>query len=135
AVIHQDLGLVESMTVLENFGITSGYGTKPLLAIGWRAERRRCEELLRDVGLRIRTDTLIRDLSPAQRAGVAIARARRELREHGDRHLFVVDEPTAYLSAEESNAMLDLLRAVAATGSSVIFVTHRLHEALAVADV
>jgi ribose transport system ATP-binding protein len=135
AVIHQDLGLVDSMTVLENFGVTSSYGTRALLPVRERAERSLASELLARMRLDLPLDTLVRDLSPAQRAGVAIARAMRSLREHGDRHVFIVDEPTTYLSADEAGRMVDLIRTVAENGSSVVFITHRLAEALDVADV
>jgi ribose transport system ATP-binding protein len=134
AVIHQDLGLVDSMTVLENLGVTSSYGTRALFPVKERAERRIGKELLARMRLDIPLDALVRELSPAQRAGVAIARATRALQGHGDRHVFIVDEPTTYLSADEAERMVELIRTVAQTGSSVVFITHRLAEALDVAD-
>jgi ribose transport system ATP-binding protein len=134
AVIHQDLGLVESMSVFENFGITSGYDAKVLMPINMKAERGVCKSLLDEMELDVDLDAPVRALSPAQRAGLAIARATRALRRHGVRHIFLVDEPTTYLSAEEASRMLELIHGVARRGSSVIFVTHRLQEALAVSD-
>jgi ribose transport system ATP-binding protein len=137
AVIHQDLGLVDSMTVLENLGITSSYGSRLLFGVDERAERRIARELLAQMKLELPLNRLVRDLSPAQRAGVAIARATRAFGEHGDRegrHVFIVDEPTTYLSADEAGRMVELIRTVAETGSAVVFITHRLAEALDVAD-
>jgi ribose transport system ATP-binding protein len=134
AVIHQDLGLVERMTVLENLGITSGYGTRAIMPIAGRRERNRCRELLADMGLEVRLDTLIANLSPAVRAGIAIARAARLLQDHAERFLFILDEPTAYLSAEGADRVMSLVRAVATKGSSVVFISHRLPEVLSVAD-
>ncbi|MGH3273907.1 MAG: ATP-binding cassette domain-containing protein, partial [Streptosporangiaceae bacterium] len=63
AVIHQDLALVERMTVLENMGITSGYGTRLLAPIARRRERGRCRELLAGMGLSVDPDTPIASLS------------------------------------------------------------------------
>lgn len=58
----------------------------------------------------------------------------RQLREHSDRLVFVLDEPTAYLSAEESDRVVALMRTVADRGSAVVFISHRLQEVAAVAD-
>lgn len=134
AVIHQDLGLVERMTVLENMGITSGYGARLLAPVSNRRERRRCRELLADMGLDVDPNTLVAELSPASRAAVAIGRARRVLEEHSERFIFILDEPTVYLSLEESNRVMALMRSVADTGSAVVFISHRLQEIMAVAD-
>jgi ribose transport system ATP-binding protein len=133
AVIHQDLGLVERMTVVENLGITSGYGTRAWLPIPQRRERAKCKELLADIGLEVPLDALVADLSPAVRAGIAIARAARLLQDHAEHFLFILDEPTAYLSSEASERVMSLMRAVAKRGSSVIFISHRLPEVLSVA--
>jgi len=133
AVIHQDLGLVERMTVVENLGITSGYGTRALLPIPRRRERETCRKLLSDIGLDVPLDALVAELSPAVRAGIAIARATRLLQGRADHFLLILDEPTAYLSSEGSERVMSLMRAVAKSGSSVIFISHRLPEVLSVA--
>lgn len=134
AVIHQDLGLVESMTVAENMGVASGYGSGLLAPFSMAAERRRAVELLDELGLKVSPDTLVAELPPASRATVAIARSMRVLREHNERFVFILDEPTAYLSAEESEHVIALMRSVADAGSAVIFISHRLQEVKAVAD-
>jgi ribose transport system ATP-binding protein len=134
AVIHQDLGLVESMTVLENLGITSGYRTRLLSPISFTSERRLCRDLLAQVGLTVDPNTLVSELSPPARAALAIARAQRLLQEHTERFIFILDEPTAYLSANEAARVAELMRVVADSGSAVIFISHRLQEVLGVAD-
>jgi ribose transport system ATP-binding protein len=134
AVIHQDLGLAEQMSVWENLGITSGYDVPSLLPIRRGQERRRCRALLDSLGVEVDLDAIVADLSPATRAGVALARARRVLEDHSERHLFVLDEPTTHLSAGEAQRVVDLMRAVARSGSSVLFISHRLPEVLDVAD-
>lgn len=134
AIIHQDLGLVETMTVLENMGVSSGYGARVLAPISFSAERRICEGLLEDMELDVSPDAVVSTLSPATRSGIAIARARRLMREHSDRFVFVLDEPTAYLNARESEAVMALMRTVADSGSAVIFVSHRLNEVIECSD-
>lgn len=134
AVIHQDLGLVERMTVLENLGITSGYGTRALMPIAEGRERARCRELLAGMGLEVSLDAMVADLTPAARAGLAIARATRLLQDHAERFIFILDEPTAYLSSEASQRVMSLMRSVARSGSAIVFISHRLSEVLSVAD-
>ena len=134
AVIHQNLGLVENMTVLENMGISQSFGTSSLGRISFSRERALCDELLRGLGVVVSSDTLVADLSPAEQATVAIARATRIVREHAQRMVFVLDEPTAYLSAEESARVVGLMRSVAEQGDAVIFISHRLQEVIDVAD-
>ncbi len=134
AVIHQDLGLVEQMTVVENMGITAAYGTRLLAPIAVRRERQRCVALLRDMHVDIDPDTPVSLLNPAERAALAIARAKRLLEDHSDSFVFVLDEPTAYLDAEASSRVLALMRTVADSGSAVVFVSHRLQEVAAIAD-
>jgi ribose transport system ATP-binding protein len=134
AVIHQDLGLANDMTVADNIGVASGYGTGLLSPIRRRAELRRCQEVIDELGLELSVDTVVSELKPAERAGVAIARARRLLAERGSRQLFILDEPTAYLSAVEAQRVIDLMRSVARLGSSVVFISHRLPEVFEVTD-
>jgi ribose transport system ATP-binding protein len=134
AVIHQDLGLAEDMTVVDNIGVGSGFGTGLFRPINRRSERRQCQEVLDALGLDLALDALVSELKPAERAGVAIARARRILGERGTRHLFILDEPTAYLSAVEARRVIELMRSVARSGSSVVFISHRLPEVFEVTD-
>lgn len=134
AVIHQDLGLVERMTVFENLGVSSSYGAGTFMPIAVRGERRRCRQLLAGMGLDVSLDTMVAELSPATRAGIAIARATRLLQDHAKHFIFILDEPTAYLTAEASGRVIALMRNVAESGSAIIFISHRLSEVLSVAD-
>jgi ribose transport system ATP-binding protein len=77
---------------------------------------------------------MVAELSPAARAGLAIARATRLLQDHAERFIFILDEPTAYLSSEASERVMALMRAVARRGSAIVFISHRLSEVLSVAD-
>lgn len=149
AIIHQDLGLVDNMSVLENLGVASAFGTRvtdpggllirinpasAILRINWTRERTRAHELLNRHGVDVDPDQLAGTLSPAERAMVAILRALRQLSEHTQSHLFILDEPTAYLTHAEVNQVIGLMRSVARSGASVVFISHRLKEVLNVCD-
>lgn len=130
AVIHQDLGLAAEMTVLENIGVATGYGSRSL---GWardRAEASACEKIMDRLGISLPLNRLVAELSPAERTLVALVRALRTLGDDHGEHLFILDEPTASLSHTEARQVTDLMRRVADLGSSVIFVSHRLGEVL-----
>ncbi len=74
----------------------------------------------------------VSDLSPAERAVVAVARAVRLLRKQERVHAFLLDEPTAYMPAAEADKVLAVMRNVARLGAAVVFVSHRLDEVLGV---
>jgi ribose transport system ATP-binding protein len=134
AVIHQDLGLCEELTVTENFGVGSSYGVGKGRPVRWRGERRRCRELCERFGVDISPDALVVGLSPSQRAMLAIVRAIRQLDDAGDQQLFILDEPTTYLAREAAVQVTDLIRRVADAGAAALFVSHRLAEVKRVSD-
>jgi ribose transport system ATP-binding protein len=126
--IHQDLGLVEWMTVAENIALVVGYPRRRGL-ISWRQTRQRCAEALEIVGGHIDADARIADLAPAERSLVAIARALATRAE-----LIVLDEPTASLPAADCARLFDVLHKLRDRGHGIVYVTHRLDEVYKVAD-
>nr|WSX53711.1 sugar ABC transporter ATP-binding protein [Streptomyces sp. NBC_00974] len=126
--IHQDLGLVEWMTVAENIALGTGYPRRHGL-ISWRRSREQCAEALRTVAGHLDADTRIADLAPAERSLVAIARALARRAE-----LFVLDEPTATLPAADCARLFDVLHTLRDRGHAVLYVSHRLDEVYRVAD-
>lgn len=133
AVIHQDIGLVEEMTVLENLGINANYGTRLLSPVKETSERRIYQEMFDRLEIDLPFDALVSTLSPAEHALIGIARAMRVMAEH-DRQIFILDEPTAHLSRTEATRITTFMRKVAELGSSVIFISHRLNEVLTHCD-
>jgi ribose transport system ATP-binding protein len=124
--VHQDLGLTPGMTVLENIRIDrfeTGLGWR----IRWRSERQHVRRELERFDVRARPDTLIRDISPVDRALVAIVRALSQLAD-ADGGVLVLDEPTAYLPFDGVGRLFDATREAARHGTGVIFVSHRLEE-------
>jgi ribose transport system ATP-binding protein len=128
AFIHQDLGLVDWMTVAENVALTRGFERRFGL-ISWTRCRRTAREALQSIGVDIDPDTRIRSLSRTEQSLVAIARAITTKAK-----IVVMDEPTASLPADEVARLFDAVRSMRAHGVAVIYVSHRLEEIFAIAD-
>ncbi|HTU55891.1 MAG TPA: sugar ABC transporter ATP-binding protein [Acetobacteraceae bacterium] len=128
AFIHQDLGLVESMSVAENVALSTGY-PRPRGLISWRAARAGAADALALMDSRIDPRQLVKDLAASDKAIVAIARA---LSVRGD--ALVLDEPTAALPSGDVDHLLAVLHRLRANGLAVIYVTHRLDEVFRIAD-
>ena len=128
AFVHQDLGLVETMTVTENVALGTTFVRRAGL-IDWAASRRAAAAALDAIGAAIDPDELVGRLSAAQKSMVAIARAVAV-----DARVLVVDEPTATLPEEEVERFHDVLRRLVADGIGILYVTHRLDEVFRVAD-
>jgi len=137
--VHQDLGLVGAYSILENIRLNS-WSSKGFERIHWKAERASVEEELSRFGLVANPDTPIDSLSQVDRAIVAIVRAMHHLGVSGDGtgdasgKVLVLDEPTAYLPTDSVERLFDAVRAVAATGAGVVFVSHRTDEVLNITD-
>jgi ribose transport system ATP-binding protein len=136
--VHQDLGLIDSLSVLENLNLGSRYRTR-IGTIRGRAERLQATEDLARAGLTVDLLRPLGELSPAEKTGVAIARALRPdstgAEQDGAKiRLLVLDEPTATLPATEVDDLITTVKAVAASGTSVLYVSHRLEEIFALTD-
>ncbi len=129
--IHQELGLVDELTVLENLRLGGVYETGRGGRIRWRSERRRAREALARVGLNAHPDVPVSELSPVQRTQVAVARALDE--EEGATILFF-DEPTATLPHSEVERLFALIRRTVEAGLGVVYISHRLEELPQLAD-
>ena len=133
--VHQNLGLMPSLTVLENL-LLPDFAVGARLFVNWRAEAKRARELFARYDLDLDPLRPLSDLSPVARAQLAIVRAFNELR--GDdgraRGLLVLDEPTPFLPAHDVDALFRLVREIVADGASVIFVSHDIDEVLEITD-
>ncbi|MHC3003043.1 sugar ABC transporter ATP-binding protein [Gordonia sp. GN26] len=134
AVIHQDIGLVDDMTVLENLGVNARYGTRLLAPVRVGREKAIYRELMNRLGFDFPLDAMVSTLSPAERALLAVVRALRLMDIDSDEQLFILDEPTAALPRPEAARLLELMRRVADTGAGVLFISHRLAEVMQVCD-
>ena len=125
--VHQDLGLVSELSVLDNMLLVSGFATGRLGSIRTRACTARVRENLDRIGLDVDPRTLVGDLSPASRTGVAVARAL-DSADGVTPYVLVLDEPTATLPDDEVLRLLDVVRGAQANGLGILYVTHRLDE-------
>lgn len=130
--VHQDLGLIESATVLENLRV-GRYETRFGWRIPWREERRHVSLALSRFGLALDPNQMVSALGEVDRAMIAIVRAFEELT-HTDRGLLVLDEPTASLPYDGVDQLFTAIRQVASAGVGIVFVTHRLEEVWAITD-
>lgn len=126
--IHQDLGLIEWMSVAENVGLAQGFSLRRGL-IDWGAAERRATEALKLVGCDIDPNERISNLTRTEKSLVAIARA---LAVEAD--VLVLDEPTASLPADEVERLFEAIRPLKQRGVGVIYVSHRLDEIFRIAD-
>lgn len=132
AVVHQDLGLLDHLTVTENIGVGRFERTKVMRRIDWRRERQAAADTLAALNLRIDPAAPVGMLSAAHRAGVAIARATRDLVPGSG--LIILDESTRTLGRHELRDFHAMLRRIMDTGTAVLMVSHNLDEVLSVAD-
>jgi ribose transport system ATP-binding protein len=128
AFVHQDLGLVEGLSVAENVAHVAGFPTRRGL-VSWRRCRDFAHELLRRWEFDVDPGRRVADLDPVQRSLVAISRALAR-----DARLVVLDEPTAALPGHEVETLFAAVERLRAGGVGVLYVTHRLHEVDRLAD-
>jgi ABC-type sugar transport system ATPase subunit len=132
AFVHQDFGLLPSLSVLENFAVGRPMAMR-LGQIDWRAEAGRARAALKQFGLDGKLHVPVSDLSMAQQAILAIARALDRSAE-GDTKALVLDEPTSALPSHEIEILATAMRGYAASGLGIVFITHRLQEVVDLAD-
>ena len=126
-MVHQHFTLADNLSVLDNVML----GTEPL----WRprsdraAARARLLSLAQRFGLAVRPDAAIGSLSVGERQRVEILKAL-----YRGARILILDEPTAVLTPQESESLFATLKHFVADGMSVIFISHKLDEVMAVAD-
>lgn len=128
AFIHQDLGLIEWMTVAENIALALGYSRRGGL-IRWRDVEAFAVHALKKVDCDFDPTTRVEDLTRTEKSLVAIARALAV-----DSEFLVLDEPTASLPADEVERLFKALRPLRERGVGMIYVSHRLDEIFQIAD-
>jgi ribose transport system ATP-binding protein len=128
AFVHQDLGLVETMSVAENVAIAANYERSHGM-INWRTTDQKARHALNALGCAFDPKTLVGRLSAAEKSMVAIARALAI-----DARVLVLDEPTATLPEADVVRLHEALHRLRSRGFGIIYVTHRLDEVFRAAD-
>ena len=127
-VVHQEIDLVPFMTVAENVGL----GEEPVTPRGLldrRALRERAEAALASFDRRIDPGAIVGGLAPAEQQLVQIARSLAR-----DQRVLILDEPTASLSSNEVDHLLDLVAGFRDRGMAVVYISHRMEEIRRVGD-
>lgn len=124
-LVRQHFELVAPMTVVENILI----GTRGDLRVGFAAARERIEQLRADYDLDLDLDTPVEQLSVGEQQWVEILKAI-----YLGADLLILDEPTAVLTPAGIERLFDALRAMCARGLTIVLITHKLKEVLAIAD-
>jgi ABC-type uncharacterized transport system ATPase subunit len=126
-MVHQHFMLVEPLTVVENVMLGAEGGA--MLRAGEAKVRAELARLARDYGLEIDVDATVGDLSVGLQQRVEILKA---LYRGAD--ILILDEPTAVLTPPEADALFGLLRSLKEQGKTVILITHKLREIMAITD-
>ncbi|WP_100812292.1 sugar ABC transporter ATP-binding protein [Microbacterium sp. BR1] len=127
AFMHQDLGLLEGISIAENFAVGAFPTRGPV--INWRRLSSDTAQELETYGVNIRPSRPIDGtVSPGQRALIALARAVRTMKSQYGTGVLVLDEPTVYLTDRDTALLHAKVRELAAEGIAVVYITHRLKE-------
>ncbi len=128
--IHQELNVLPNLTIAGNVFL----GREPLWAgplrlINRKSIRENTEPFLKRLGLDLSPDTLLSELSIAQKQLVEVAKALSL-----NARILIMDEPTSSLTVTESGRLFDVIRDIRSQGVSVIYISHRLNEIKEIAD-
>ena len=124
-MIHQHFKLVDVLTATEN--IVLGLQEKGKLDL--KAAAKKIQEICDRYGFVVDPNQKIYDMSVSQKQTVEIVKV---LYRGAD--VLILDEPTAVLTPQETNRLFDVLRNMKADGKSIIIITHKLHEVMAISD-
>ena len=126
-MVHQHFKLVECFTVLDNIIL----GVEPCKhGFLQKAEAREKVMALSDkYGLKVDPDALVEDITVGMQQRTEILKML-----YRDNEILIFDEPTAVLTPQEIDELMDIMRGLRAEGKSILFITHKLNEIMAVAD-
>lgn len=124
-MVHQHFTLADNLSVLDNITL----GTESLLSLRQdrKAARTKLLRMIDDYGLVVDPDARVSTLSVGERQRVEILKAL-----YRDARILILDEPTAVLTPQEADNLFATLKAITERGLSIIFISHKLHEILAI---
>ena len=127
-MVHQHFMLIPVFTVAENV-VLGNEPTKKLGVLDLEAARKKVRALSDRFGFDVDPDALVSDLPVGAQQRVEIIKSLIR-----DAKILVLDEPTAVLTPQETDELMQIMRDLAAAGTSIIFITHKLREVQAVSD-
>jgi simple sugar transport system ATP-binding protein len=128
-MVHQHFKLVSNFTALENIIIGTAPLSESIKPMRLEDARKKVEEIMDKFKLHVDLDARIRDLPVGVQQRVEILKAL-----YRGAKLLILDEPTTNLTPQEVDMLLKSLKEMVHAGLSVVFITHKIHEVLAVAD-
>ncbi|MCR4903701.1 MAG: ATP-binding cassette domain-containing protein, partial [Butyrivibrio sp.] len=126
-MVHQHFKLVECFSVLDN--IILGVEDTKRGVLQYDAARKKVMSLSEKYGLRIDPDALVSDISVGMQQRVEILKML-----YRDNEILIFDEPTAVLTPQEIDELMAIMKGFKQEGKSILFITHKLAEIMAVAD-
>lgn len=126
-MVHQHFKLVENFTVLDN--IILGIEPNKMGFLKRKVARDRILKLSEKYGLKVTPDALIEKISVGMQQRVEILKML-----YRDNDILIFDEPTAVLTPQEIDELMSIMQGFADEGKSILFITHKLNEIMAVAD-
>jgi simple sugar transport system ATP-binding protein len=126
-MIHQHFMLVNRLTAAEN--IVAGQEPKKGLFLDLSQAKKEVQALAEKYGLRVNPDARIEDTSVGEQQRVEILKTL-----YRQAEIFILDEPTAVLTPQEVDDLFTVLRKLKQDGKTIIFITHKLRETMAIAD-
>ena len=126
-MVHQHFKLIDVFTVLDN--IILGAETTKLGFLQKKEARAKVEALIAKYGLHVDLDAKVEDITVGMQQRVEILKML-----YRDNEILIFDEPTAVLTPQEIDELMEIMRGFAREGKSILFITHKLNEIMAVAD-
>ena len=126
-MVHQHFKLIDVFTVMDN--IVLGAEDTKLGFLSKKKARKKVQELSERYGLKVDLDAKIEDITVGMQQRVEILKML-----YRDNEVLIFDEPTAVLTPQEIDELMKIMKGLAAEGKSILFITHKLNEIMAVAD-
>jgi simple sugar transport system ATP-binding protein len=126
-MVHQHFMLADNLTVVENIILGAEPAEHGVLKLN--DAKKRLAQLARSIGAHVNLDALVATLGVGQRQRVEILKVL-----YRGAKVLILDEPTAVLVPQEVNELFGTLRQLVADGSTIIFISHKLDEVLAISD-
>ena len=130
SIVHQEIQVVPRASIAENIMLDKLDRYRRFLTIEWKRLNRDAAEFMAMVDLALPPETPVSELSAAQKQLAQIARALSD-----GAVVLLLDEPTSSLTLHEADRLFELLRKLRGQGVTIVFVSHKLEEVMALCDV